>query len=126
MRPACRRRPPRFGEAGAQPLCTTLALPRPEHPETTASRRWYTACTAQPGMAMKTFRASVVQTLARLGDLDENIGILRARTAEAVGQGASLVVFPECMNTGYLFDSRAHCLELAEPTDGRYAQAMSQ
>ncbi|MFL5308016.1 MAG: carbon-nitrogen hydrolase family protein [Polyangia bacterium] len=75
---------------------------------------------------MKTFRASVVQTLARLGDLDENIGILRARTAEAVGQGASLVVFPECMNTGYLFDSRAHCLELAEPTDGRYAQAMSQ
>lgn len=75
---------------------------------------------------MKTFRASVVQTLARLGDLDENIGILRARTAEAVGQGASLVVFPECMNTGYLFDSRAHCLQLAETLDGRYAQAMSQ
>ena len=75
---------------------------------------------------MKTFRASVVQTLARLGDLDENIRILRVRTAEAVGQGASLVVFPECMNTGYLFDSRAHCLELAERTDGRYAQAMSQ
>lgn len=75
---------------------------------------------------MKTFRASVVQTLARLGDLDENVGILRARTAEAVGQGASLVVFPECMNTGYLFDSRAHCLELAEGLDGRYAQAMSQ
>lgn len=75
---------------------------------------------------MKAFRGSVVQTLARLGDVDENIGILRARTAEAVAQGASLVVFPECMNTGYLFDSRAHCLELAERLDGRYAQAMSQ
>jgi predicted amidohydrolase len=75
---------------------------------------------------MKTFRASVVQTLARLGDLDENISILRARTAEAAAQGARLVVFPECMNTGYLFDSPAHCLELAEPLDGRYARAMAE
>jgi predicted amidohydrolase len=74
---------------------------------------------------MTSYRASVVQTLARLGDLDENIRILRERTAEAAQQGAKLVVFPECMNTGYLFDSPAHCLELAEPLDGRYVQAMS-
>jgi len=75
---------------------------------------------------MSSYRASVVQTLARLGDLDENIRILRERTAEAAHQGSKLVVFPECMNTGYLFDSHAHCLELAEPLDGRYVQAMSE
>lgn len=75
---------------------------------------------------MNSFRASVVQTLARLGDLDENIHILRERTAEAARDGAKLVVFPECMNTGYLFDSPAHCLELAERLDGRYVQAMSE
>ena len=66
-------------------------------------------------MTMRTYRAAVVQTLARLGDLDENIRLLRAYTAEAVRQGAKLVVFPECMNTGYLFDSPGHCRSLAEP-----------
>lgn len=76
-------------------------------------------------MAAKTYRAAVVQTLAALGDLDENIRLLRHYTAEAVRQGAKLVVFPECMNTGYLFDSPEHCRELAEPVDGRYVQAMA-
>jgi predicted amidohydrolase len=77
-------------------------------------------------MAAKTYRAAVVQTLAALGDLDENIRLLREYTAEAVRQGAKLVVFPECMNTGYLFDSPEHCRELAEPVDGRFVQAMAE
>src|SRR5882672_9097461 len=76
-------------------------------------------------MKTKSFRAAVVQTLAVLGDLDENIRRMREYTAEAVRQGAKLVVFPECMNTGYLFDSVAHCRALAEPVTGRYAEAMS-
>ncbi|HEX4340752.1 MAG TPA: carbon-nitrogen hydrolase family protein [Polyangiaceae bacterium] len=74
----------------------------------------------------QTYRAAVVQTLAVLGDLDTNIRLLREYTGEAVRQGASLVVFPECMNTGYLFDSVEHCRALAEPVDGRFAQAMSE
>ena len=71
------------------------------------------------------FRAAVVQTLASLGDLDANIALLRQRTKEAVRQGAKLVVFPECMNSGYLFDSAAHCRQIAEPIDGRYVQEMA-
>jgi len=71
------------------------------------------------------FRAAVVQTLASLGDLDANIAILRQQTKEAVRQGAQLVVFPECMNSGYLFDSKAHCRKIAEPTNGLYVQAMA-
>ncbi|MGK7911694.1 MAG: carbon-nitrogen hydrolase family protein [Synechococcus sp.] len=71
------------------------------------------------------FRAAVVQTLAALGDIDRNIELLRHYTHEAVRQGAELVVFPECMNTGYLFDSAEHCRELAEPLDGPFISAMA-
>ena len=77
-------------------------------------------------MAGKKFRASVVQTLAVLGDLDANIQLLTRYTEEAVRLGSKLVVFPECMNTGYLFDSREHCLQLAEPVNGRYVRAMAE
>ena len=66
-------------------------------------------------MAGNRFRAAVVQTLATLGELDANIQLLTHYTEQAVRLGAKLVVFPECMNTGYLFDSREHCERLAEP-----------
>lgn len=73
----------------------------------------------------RTFKAAVVQTLAVLGDVEANIAIVQQHTAEAVRQGAALVVFPECMNSGYLFDSKAHCLEIAEPVGGRFCQAVA-
>ncbi len=72
------------------------------------------------------YRAAVVQTLAVLGDLEANIELLQRYTEEAVRQGARLIVFPECMNTGYLFDSEAHCRELAETLSGRYFSVMSE
>lgn len=72
------------------------------------------------------FRAAVVQTLAVLGDLETNIAIVTSAVEEAVRQDAQLVVLPECMNTGYLFDSQQHCWSLAEPIDGRYVQALAQ
>lgn len=71
-------------------------------------------------------RAAVVQTLAVLGDVQANIALLREHTQEAVRQGAQLIVFPECMNSGYLFDSEAHCREIAEPINGPYVQAMAE
>jgi predicted amidohydrolase len=77
-------------------------------------------------MASKRFRAAVVQTLAALGDLDANIQLLTRYTEEAARLGARLVVFPECMNSGYLFDSREHCAQLAEPVNGRYVRAMAE
>ena len=70
------------------------------------------------------FRAAAVQTLARLGDLDSNLDVVRRHTGEAVRQGAELIVFPECMNTGYLFDSADHARALAEPVDGRFVQEL--
>ena len=70
-------------------------------------------------MKKKRFRAAAAQTLARLGDVHHNIEVSTHLVSEAVRQGAELVVLPECMNTGYLFDSADHCLSLihiSEPT----------
>lgn len=77
-------------------------------------------------MSQQTFRAAAVQTLARLGDIDYNLELVARYTREAALQGAQLVVFPECMNTGYLFDSPEHARKLAEPVDGAYVQGLAK
>jgi predicted amidohydrolase len=78
-------------------------------------------------MTKRRFRAAAVQTLARLGDYDHNIGLATTFVEDAVRQGAELVVFPECMDTGYLFDSPEHCRALAETIpDGPFVSALSR
>lgn len=77
-------------------------------------------------MTKRRFRAAAVQTLARLGDYDYNIALATRFVDSAVRQGAELIVFPECMDTGYLFDSPEHCRTLAETvTDGPFVKALS-
>lgn len=77
-------------------------------------------------MKKRRFRAAAVQTLARLGDYAYNIGLATGFVEEAVRQGAELVVFPECMDTGYLFDSAEHCRALAETIeDGPFVLALA-
>lgn len=77
-------------------------------------------------MTKRRFRAAAVQTLARLGDFDYNIALATRYVEDAVRQGAELIVFPECMDTGYLFDSAEHCRELAETlADGPFVKALA-
>src|SRR3954454_21514760 len=77
-------------------------------------------------MRKKRFRAAAAQTLARLGDIEHNIALATDLVNEGVRQGAELLVLPECMNTGYLFDSPEHARALAEPIpDGRFVCALS-
>ena len=77
-------------------------------------------------MKNRRFRAAAAQTLARLGDIEHNIGLATQLVDAAVRQGAELVVLPECMDTGYLFDSAEHCRALAETVpDGRFVSAMA-
>ncbi|WP_193367780.1 carbon-nitrogen hydrolase family protein [Pelagibius marinus] len=77
-------------------------------------------------MTTRRFRAAAVQTLAALGDYDHNIALATKFVEDAVRQGVELVVFPECMDTGYLFDSPAHCRELAETVpDGPFVSALA-
>ena len=79
-------------------------------------------------MTKRRFRAAAAQTLARLGDIDHNIKLATRLVDDAVRQGAKFVVLPECMDTGYLFNSPDHCRALAEtvpdgPVRGRHGGA---
>ncbi|QFG22585.1 carbon-nitrogen hydrolase family protein [Actinomadura sp. WMMB 499] len=69
-------------------------------------------------------KVAVVQTLAELGDVAANIDIVRGYAEKAAADGADLVVFPECMNSGYLFDDADHCRRVAEDLDGPYVSAL--
>jgi len=72
------------------------------------------------------YRAATVQTLAKIGDIDANLEICRYFVKQAARQGVKLLVFPECMNVGYLYDSVAHARQLAETVDGRFVQGLAR
>lgn len=72
------------------------------------------------------YRAGAVQTLAKIGDIDANLEICEFHVKQAARQGVKLLVFPECMNVGYLYDSVAHARELAEPVDGKFVQGLAR
>lgn len=65
----------------------------------------------QPGA----YRVAAVQMDPKLGDVAGNRATIIERLKEATGQGADLVVFPECALTGYGFASRAEAMTVAEP-----------
>jgi 5-aminopentanamidase len=64
------------------------------------------------------YRVAGVQIDPKLGRLDENLEYILERLAEAAGDRAHLVVFPECALSGYGFSSREEGLEHAVPIDG--------
>ncbi|MEX2142575.1 MAG: carbon-nitrogen hydrolase family protein [Pirellulales bacterium] len=71
-------------------------------------------------------RIAGVQMDVALGAVAANLGRMEKRLAEAAGQGAKLVVFPECAATGYCFESAAEAREVAEPIPGPITERMSQ
>jgi predicted amidohydrolase len=74
---------------------------------------------------MPTWRVAGVQMDCRLGRPAENLAAVRARLAEAADRGARLVVFPECILTGYGFASPADAHAVAEPVPGPAADAVA-
>ena len=67
-----------------------------------------------------------VQMDVELGAVAANLGRMQERLAEAAGNGAKLVVFPECAVTGYCFETAAEAREVAEPVPGPITERMSQ
>lgn len=59
-----------------------------------------------------------VQMDIRLGDPAANLDAMEGWYKRARGQGAELVVFPECAVSGYCFDSRQAALPFAETLPG--------
>ncbi|MBI3759424.1 MAG: carbon-nitrogen hydrolase family protein, partial [Deltaproteobacteria bacterium] len=55
----------------------------------------------------------------------KNLDAIRARLREAAGNGAQLVIFPECVLPGYCFESVDEALPRAEPIPGPSTQAVA-
>ncbi len=67
---------------------------------------------------MSLWKIAAVQIDCRLGDIPANREAIRAKLREAAGQGAKLVVFPECILTGYGFESADEAWPSAEKLPG--------
>lgn len=52
------------------------------------------------------YRAATVQTLAEVGNVDANLEICAHYVKQAALQDVRVIVFPECMNVGYLYEDR--------------------
>jgi predicted amidohydrolase len=59
-----------------------------------------------------------VQMDVELGNIKHNLNRIAAFTSEAAEQGAELIVFPECVSTGYCFESLEEANSYAEAIPG--------
>src|SRR5438128_1628189 len=76
-------------------------------------------------MTIPLWKIAAVQMDCRLGDRAGNLEHIRARLRQAAGQGARLVVFPECALTGYGFDSKEEAWPHAETLPGPSTDALA-
>jgi len=74
---------------------------------------------------MPTWKLAGVQMDCTLGDIAGNRANVRRHLAAAVGNGAKVVVFPECSLAGYGFGSRAEIAAHAEPFAGPSAAILA-
>jgi predicted amidohydrolase len=77
------------------------------------------------GGAMSSWKVAGVQMDCRLGDKARNLAAVRERLREAGARGARLVVFPECVLTGYAFESKEEAWPHAEPVPGPSTRALA-
>ena len=59
-----------------------------------------------------------VQMDVELGNIKHNLNRIAAFTSEAARQGAELIVFPECVSTGYCFESLEEAISHSESIPG--------
>src|SRR4051812_13685841 len=71
-------------------------------------------------------RVAVAQIEPKFAETQRNLDVCFARLEEAAGQGAQLVVFPECAIPGYMFDSAEEALPYAEEIPGPSTEAFER
>ncbi len=74
---------------------------------------------------MASWKIAAAQIDCRLGDKEDNLAALTAKLREAAGQGARLVVFPECALTGYCFESKEEAWTHAESLPGPSSDSLA-
>jgi predicted amidohydrolase len=75
---------------------------------------------------MTTWKIAAVQMDCRLGAKAANLDAVRAGLREAHAGGARLVIFPECVLTGYGFESKDEAWPHAEPVPGPSTEALAR
>lgn len=71
---------------------------------------------------MPKIKVAAVQTYSELDRAKVNLdGVLR-NVREAAKNGARLVVFPECMNAGYVWRDRAHAVSCSDTIPGEFTE----
>lgn len=73
-----------------------------------------------------TWTVAGVQMDCALGDRAANLAAVARKLNEAADRGAKLVVFPECVTTGYGFESRAQAQSVAETIPGPGTDAVAR
>ncbi len=74
---------------------------------------------------MSRWKIAGVQMDCQLGNVAANRSLIVEKLKAAAGQGAKLVIFPECALTGYAFDSLEEALPFAEPIPGPSTEAIA-
>ena len=69
---------------------------------------------------MAKFKVAAVQTLSVVDRQTQNLDTVIARIRDAAANGAKLVVFPECMNNGYVWRDRAHSCAGSDKIPGEF------
>jgi predicted amidohydrolase len=74
---------------------------------------------------MNTWPVACVQIDCLLGDADANLAAVLEGLIAAAQRGARLVIFPECVLSGYCFRSRAEALEQAQALPGPASDSLA-
>mgnify|MGYP002381854893 CR=1 FL=1 len=75
---------------------------------------------------MSIWKIAAVQMNCQFADTSANREKIRAKFREAVGQGAKLVIFPECILTGYGFESAEEAWPHTETLPGQTTETLAQ
>jgi predicted amidohydrolase len=75
--------------------------------------------------AMSAWKIAAVQMDCALADVAGNLAAIRRLLNQAVGEGAKLVIFPECALSGYCFTSREEGWKAAVPVPGPEMNAIA-
>src|SRR6266851_9261796 len=70
-------------------------------------------------------RVAVAQIEPEIGEKERNLETCLARLDAAVAAGAQLLVLPECVIPGYMFDSAAEAMPFAEEIPGPSTEALA-
>jgi predicted amidohydrolase len=71
---------------------------------------------------MAKIKVAAVQTHSELDNSKFNLEVVLRNIRKAAANGAKLIVFPECMNAGYVWRDHAHALSCSDPIPGEFTQ----